>query len=930
MANTDLPQILISKNQTLGDFERDELSKHNITLAEFKLTPAFQEETYIPKDMRDKGYTSAIAAHTTFEMFEKEGTAPDPKPKEGLEPEKLEVPTPTIKDVAPEAAALKTLLDAVDTSLPNISAEVDEVTDKHTSVDITATRVLPSVRNSFTSNLKMLQSKYNHSIMWYERSASTIDASNPRAYELGMYKAVVDLMRDSNYMVGKLPSELEQMWGKAVITPYSASGVDIASIVSSLQHVDRVRSARRYPKILSNSTKTVPANLRRYFVDSTMNMLPHELDYVRGVDALTVSRLAPARTLHDIMRPFSDMEHSIAPLENYDPITDKFYRPLPNLGLLDSWMDDPSNFRMRNAMFDAIFDIVSKYMTANITATDSVLSDFISVMGSNNTRASKTQNYPYTLESRSGIDTIKKLVAVKLAPRYGAIAFDLPLYDSAIGHLVTCFTVKLICRETDLHPDTVMDVENYLAAYFVPSCAGYNRANDPFDMHEAEYRTTNFLKAQFAQGNVMTGPLAGDIWQFINGWADQGVDAPVAVPQAAVGYLNPRPYLFRPCTGRALRDREIPLVFNVFTRAVRAITSRKFVISSPHANVGESLSRILIWMTSKQYEHADFAFYIDRFQRAYSYNAFVQPEPPLDPVLRHNLEKIHVKLNGFPSMFFYGTYDAKTPIQPPVELMHAAWAVHEQFDEFVGHFHLAAQMLTHPQWKRKDFVEFAFAASREPGPLMMRLKSKMLDDHELKSVDFPLPGEVSVFFRARYRHAHQYILENLPTFGVAPGFFYNADPEFGSRYVVGRYLAPNREVLEVLSYDDVQDLISTEMFGPLLRRARNEGKMIKFDFPVNFDIKEIETWDAGSSPIVLPSSSNIFSVKPVTFQFTFNDVVIDDTIASESEYGYAPYQLDYYPFIDRDESLLPDLFQHLRSPKFEYSLHQGAKFIANY
>jgi hypothetical protein len=928
-------QVKIGKDQTLKEFESNELSKIGMTLSEYQKTDAFTSGLFLSSEMKEKGFTATDAAKQSFNSFLESGEAEEDKGREkkdtAVSKEQAAPTEPLAPIPPPKASDLDTTAGQADPE-PTYGAKKKIVIDDISAPENPAAtprfslaRKLPKVITSFRSNLKYMQTTYKKDVIFYSRDDLTISVKDRAAFELSFFETVSALADRIDGYLGVFPSVIEDYYQESKITPYDKIGFNAKAFIDSLDHPNRYRTAKAFPKTLENTVRGLNRMDVRYRKKIVYLGQAHEHDFIVASDTAARARFAPARQIHDLFAHFRDMNITIAPLQNYDPRKHFFLRPY-RLDALGAWLDMPENARLRSTMWDVAYDMVTTTLPTNIVPNDTTLASLLSVMGARRSSYSQVHNYPHKLNSSMAIEAFKAVITSKMASRWGQIWVDIPIDDLDIGILFACITMKLYHRQEEIHPRTVVDIHNYLARWLIPSLPGYRIARDPFNLNVARDRGNDYLLAQYTSGCVQGMPA---FWEFILSWVDAGQSADVPLPNVAVNLMNPRTCLYKPFTGKTNTRKETPLIFVRFTNWLLEIRNARarnpFNLDSPDKYVDESFYAMLRWMRERRDPYTEMSYFIDRYLRSHSLNALVYPD---HSAFRDELDPVIVPLDGYMSLFAYGNFSGSTPLIPPVDLVSTAWALHENFDELVMHYHLAERFLTRDVWSRKDYMEHAFAKT-PTSPLLQQLKMKLFDEGEMSSMVMLPDTYIDHDIRHRFDLAEAYIRAHIHEFGMIEDFIYAPDSvyaQLGNN--IQRILVPSGVEGNALTYEDVQDLISSEGFAAVIRSARENKQYIKFKFPAAYEFNHVEQWKDQPSILTLPTKSTVLQVGAIRIDFTFDDVVIDDTIASMADERNAAYLSTRHPFIHKQEEILPELYFHIEVDREEPVLTHTVEFLA--
>jgi hypothetical protein len=788
----------------------------------------------------------------------------------------------------------------------------------------------PPFINTFPdSMIEYKQSKYDYSLRIRLNSGETIDASNPVVFDKSVLDMCVKWMKKYYLKIGNVKSEIEPSFGRAKITPYDAIGFNLKKAFLDIDH----ENVRRFDDVLATvADSDVPdKDKARAYTYKSIILHASELALLTRADEISVRRYRGPDLLHAFFARMADMQIIVNPLPTYDADFVKTYVP-PKMVALDKFIN--SNFLMPTAMWEIWSHIVKTHIPISIIANDVTFQELLQVMSATNSVHRKVNDYPARLSSVKGLQFIQVWLTAKFASRYGKMFIPAPLEDVSLSYLMQCVCAKLMVAKHEIATDSLIDVDNYIARWLLPAfLTPTGKAKYVFDYERARDRSVNYLELNYRAG-VLAMP---SFWGFFlttntgGGWATAGQNQVIPVPVESVNYLNKRKFWYRPCSGRLLDRRdETPMQFQLLMQFVAAIPIEKqLIISSAHEHIGRSLVKLLAWLVSKRSEFSDVIWFYDRVISKYSYNAlcFVDDMQP-----REHADNIIISPDAIFSALSYLSADARTQIDLPLGLIHAAWAIHDDFNELNDYYSLIKDRMntdvSRNIYTRKDFFKWAVEKSTNGTGFLTYLQGKMIDNDELKSTNMPGSRYVTDDFTDRYANVAKFINQNLQAFGVSKHFRYAPLATYGSNLHFKRFLTSDSDPFRTISYQELQMLISTETYGPLMREARLNGRVIVFGFPINFTLASTDVWTTMKGPLVLPTATNVASFQPIKVEFTDRDIILNDNASDIADFGVYPWLIDELPFIGYDVSFFTAMIRNIVTPKRDWTFVADVTFSA--
>jgi hypothetical protein len=912
----------------------------DFTFEDFRASKFYLSDEFIPKKFIDAGYTHATSSISFSEFSESKGgeeKADGEKEKEradggkeDVEPAKKAEPKDVVKDE--EGASTETMKELVIPKVPAIIGEFDPKVAQIPAINLTGTLNVPKFTRAFWSGVKFHQSELNHDLLWYLEYGK-INATTERDTRVSIADAVREWCEQKTFgMFGKFPHSEEPMFREADATEPSAMGFPVHEAVKSLMHPDAIRSARMFLRRITDHTLAPNPNNRRNRVKRFAALTDDEKMFQITADGITRRRLGEVRDLHSFMAPMRDMFRTLRPLPVFDTSLRKCYMP-DEMKAWGEFMD--RNSTLRNTQWDILENIVATRIPLMIEAKSTTFDELTKVISAKNDTANEVDQYPTKLNKRSADSVGLALFTSFLGSRYGRLSMPhIVLDDISLSTLMDCICAKILLAHDRVHSRTIVNVDNYIAKHIVPGLPGYNAANETYDDVLAETGAVNYLERGYANGVLNRGLQSSILfYTFVRttqngaGWSDAGASTIHPVPAAAARFLQPRAYWYRSPTGRDLRRGDVPVQFENFVKWVTSLRKIRLTVSSPHDRVGETVLKLLRWLATKRHEFAETMFFAQRVVKLFSYNPIVYPSHTYH---ESEIAEITIPTNGCFSFLAFSNFSGTTPLDPPIDLIHAGWKMHEDFNSFVFYYHLYKSYMTDQVFSRKDWVKKALDYAHSESGFKSYLERRLVTDNELLSVDMPDANFITVDWNDRRQLVQTFINKHISAFGVYKSVYFYPNAPFGAIGPIQRYLQPKGKPDKVFNFTQIQDLIATERYTQVLQAARAAGEMIEFQVPVNYSRQHVLNWANRGSIVQLPTSSAVFSLGDVVFDFTWEEYVIDDNSAEYAEQLNSNWILPFIPYTIANENYILTLFDHVEMDKFEVEIVTDLPFDATY
>jgi len=406
----------------------------------------------------------------------------------------------------------------------------------------------------------------------------------------------------------------------------------------------------------------------------------------------------------------------------------------------------------------------------------------------------------------------------------------------------------------------------------------------------------------------------------------------VPVPASAVKLLNGRQMWFREPFGVKQSTRSsVPKQFTNLEELVKAWGNNTLQVQGPYRDIGRSIQRLVSWIMTKRYMFSELYWYSRRVVARFSYNALCFPD---------DMKRMEYQLSSYPLMadsifsaISYININGSTPLSMPLELIESAWAIHDDFNDLNDRFTYIRNAVQNSVYKdhysRKDIFKMAVAASADRTGFLSYLTTKMIDEDEIKSIQMPGDKFVTVDFKDRVTMVEDFMNGHIRGFGIYENFIYSPSPSYATNTYIKRYLKP-QDPSRAVTYLQLQDMLSIESYGPMLREARLNNIAIEFKLAINFTVKYVDVWKTRPGPLRLPTSGNVLSTSELSIDLTTNDVIINDNLSDIADYGVFPWVVSELPFIGHDVSYFTSMIGTIRTPKRDIELAPKPTFFMAY
>jgi hypothetical protein len=758
---------------------------------------------------------------------------------------------------------------------------------------------------------------------------------------------------------GKLGANLHDWINQLTTDKYN-------STIDTVQLLDVRRSAR-----VPGSTGIVNTDVASYVgtteeADLIADLRAEEQYYLREI----MEKWSFLRELDDVMEQLNPIPSTV------DFQFNKVWHH-PPLGAMNHMMDRSPV--VSAVISDSIGGLVKTHIVSPAREEAKTMVEILNTLQVRTGNFNATNSFPSTLSGSAGSAFFRTLLQCTINSRYDKLSMDFSMHALTLEQLVGAVMMKLFAPQQAVHVDTQVDIDNYIVLHLANALPAksftWKNGRLPYPeeilqrqrnlMHEA-INDGCFGSDQIGQAfEKCFGSAPGAGWGTGAGWAGTSTFSNVALPANSSVWMNSvagRTHRYYPVFGssanadpRPRGPNSIPEQFTYFTDFVRSLRSTTLAFSGADAKIGQGISALFSRITQFRDRVGAWNYYMDSILSRISLTSFVFPTSPLDSpfntdgdVIPVNLKPISV--NGPMSALFLIKWEEVKPLDINVAFLEHGWNMNRYFDELASMYHYVQD-----EFETTQATAFSTTTS---GGLMSYTKSERVAKifesmsatlsfssflkEKLGAVptlyDFfanTFPDKQMIMFNnnpyvRKQKRALQYVIDNPTRFGYATHFYYGtsnvpAHPNFFRR---GWQADLSAGAIRTISWNEWQNLLQKSQVRDLFIQAESSGTLIRFDFPIRFEAREItnEVQDS-TAPISFTTSSNRVETQVLPYYFEWLDK-FRRTGANELALDRPPrWLLDVTPFTFNEANNYTHLIHPVETYRFGFELFDAFSFM---
>jgi hypothetical protein len=941
------------KGQTEKEFEKEELQDHvhsapSLTLAKFKGT-RYYKEVFNKEDLSNE--KDKMTKSTNEE--ENGGESNPGKPgSDNVEEEKERAvggaPLPDSSSfeekALPQTVPVAPKVEAINESIaPTLSVPFESVGADAQPVFVQSR---PSVVRQYLTPVD------DNPYFMFEDSINAFD--DPlSARDAQMLKAE-DIVSRYGGILRNVETELDPIFRDRKIPKSGTLGVNLHEMITSLP-----------AELYNNSIATVHEITRTRIAGSRTDEAfsyigsVEEKDLIDELQAIEHINLRDVKDKWNFIRYLDDEEISLVPLPtDLDPEFTKIWHHPPTHVL--GYMQDRSA-TLSKIMSDMLASLIRTHVVVPARSETQTMVDLLNTLNVRVGRFSQINSFPSSLSGGAGSEFFRALLHATVNSRYDRLWFDFSFETLNLEQLLLAVTLKLFAPKQAVHPDTIIDCDNYILKYLAPALpnlsgesASFLGAEDiPFS-EDFIKRDKNYL-TEASEHNSFGGPI-GKAFELLfvtteagGGWGSTEEFERVPFPSGAKDWVQPgRDSMYYPMGGkRPMSDSSVPLQFNRFDSFIRAMSTKTFKFQEADRDLGRALITLMSRLSQFRSRFASFNFYAHKVLKRFALSSFVHPTAPNEGMITLEdgtpipINPIPVSVTGPVSALFLVEWENVKPLEIDIRYLEMGWTINHYFHELAVRYHYVVEHFKHPVHSKTDKVREVFTrntANLSFSPVLMENLGSVPTLYDFFDDIFP-PIETIDYSNAPYVRSMTVALgyvENFPLrFGYARRFYYgrlsqNPHPNEHQRAWIARG-DEEENILRVVTYEEWVDMMQSEELSDLIASAKLSEKLICFDFPIAVRVTEItDQLTCQTAPITFASRGERATVGTIDFFYEwaekFRREGTNDLALTEDPV----WLIDESPFVMDADAKYGELIHTIIGKRDGYTIFKDFTFMPRY
>jgi hypothetical protein len=640
----------------------------------------------------------------------------------------------------------------------------------------------------------------------------------------------------------------------------------------------------------------------------------------------------------------------------------KALRPRP-LTMLLPILQARSNFRLIQPFVTLLWRLVRTHVS--LPARDA-REAFVSLLESLHVRVGtfdKSNSLAGMVSRANGESFLRDMFTCMIAPRFAKLRYELDMHKFDLTTLTDCFMLKSLVPKHVMSVNSRIDIDNYLAFHFLRYMKKGKKVKWTWNWTAVRNRDVNYLTE-----NLQAGFLPGSegvlfsAWGIStpagDGWGNGGLQETWDLPRHANVFMNPRDFLNLPYGGKDTTDEpaleEEPTLQYGRLRAFLELLERDS-LRFPDRSANEAFISMSLVFHELSVRVGPAAKQINEVLKKLSAMSIVDPVTNVrsDDVL--SPEEFDIKPMAAFSMIMLTEFEKIEASSVNLDSLDFAWSIHEQINALVEVWALVKTRMPKPYFSKIDRIRKSFELAGKMGPGNSFFLT-LLSEHfgaapNIHDMWLPDASETDSTFESDIVKIEKTILGNAHLFGFAPGFVFTQkkstkipgfadriwlgdsdDEEFGTGNFGspvdprGFRLSTIGDDSVVFDQDDVEELIQSRKIRGVLQDARDTGKTLVFNIPIQTKTVPVTTTPDDPRPFSF-ESSRTFTAGSITTSFVpYLTHLIDDS--NDEMLNRDPEWRVLKPnVLFQDESLVPSLLHRITVLKEGFTLFDDFSVI---
>jgi len=737
------------------------------------------------------------------------------------------------------------------------------------------------------------------------------------------------ILQELNYYDGvsvDFPKITEPKFQEKRITEPSAMGFNIYNILEQLPN-NRYANAVRFVRVLESKDIDASVSIEEHNYVG----LPHEKELITKLEALNLERLdeIDIDTAWEFAQNLEDEFLILDPIPvELDRRFVKFWAPGPFKAFSQLIDNNKQLFDIPKLLTEGL---LSQHVSIDASDEQLAFRELYTVLGIRVGHFLPQNELPAQIGHQKATKLIRSIMNCILNRR-NKLVLPVDLQRLSIPVLVECIMWKVLVPIYVIHPDTVIDIDNYLAKYLLPAMPGANIAAYSFDDLQARYRQQNYLELNLRNG-MLRGPHATLYAQFLrtsatgNGWGAPNASA-VGAPRHADIFMNRSDIWYTPITGRELKhEMEESVQYTRFRDTVRTFSmpSGQLNFVGAHRDYGQPIMKMLQYLSTYGETWSQAVYYFDKAIKRISLMSIFNVVKPTDLNIG-DVERIDIAIGSAISVPILIKGASIRVIGFDLKYIFAGWAVNEWANEVVAMWHIISDRFKSPFFTKADRLAKLVSSIRIDVGLNSIFRERIVSTPLIHTISIPDRKMVRDTFQRKITMVENAIDQYSHLYGLYQSLTFGTKTELHKSETFER-IPKSANYVHKVDWNQLERYIQTGEIGNLITDGRVGNNTI-FQIPVTAEMLYTvdhyeETPVIDFTHIVDHMGASWGSVK-IPFHYKEDHILRDPRKRLNDR--PVEWTVDRPPLIDKDESLIPDIIFRLKTFKKGFVLYDQFSF----
>jgi hypothetical protein len=663
----------------------------------------------------------------------------------------------------------------------------------------------------------------------------------------GVFHAVPDILepnRKDKRIAGNLGFDLYGQFGVDKANP-----TDVKTLNSVIEALD---------------VSSVGAVTKRF----TVLVEPRELRLQTQLHELPFQFRSDIDNLHAWFKHTQEVNENtfLAPLDHALDRDFLFYSLRPTMQAYTAFVDN--NDFMKTLAVQLAAGVIRDYVVAPLNNQAKIFSDLLNELNVRVGTFRSTNQIPSMISAQKGRQFLEALTTALLVGRWHQLDFEVDMHSFSVATLLDCFTIKLLVPYHLLSQRGVLQVDNYIAKYFLPMFSSFREMGIRMDPFTLNRNAENWLTRILDTPGTLPAEVKAKLMPFLyttergDGFANAGGSEVAPFPADSDRYLNRRDCHYAYYGGRAMaEDDDEVLQLTRFARAMTVITTGN--LRGHHASFAQGLVSLLNHIGDGEARISSMFYHINRVARGLSLIAIMAPRHPGDDRSAQRPKvTVIAPMTPFSSLLVAKWEDLHLS-DMPLKLIEYGWAINDEIEQLVFWWYTMKDYMAKTYYSKTE--RFAAAASMVEGrtQLIPLVKDTIIGTPNLVKLKVPAKDSISKWFALEFAYAREFIQSMANHMGFLEHFYYSngGNEAPANNYVLRHYLFLGNKETVGLTRSAYETLLQNNQLYDYVKGVEEAGRAIRFEFPIMFEEREVQEL---KFPLEEPPVSTNINIPAVT------------------------------------------------------------------